>query len=311
MITELKFYISRLENYKNELEKKKKSFDPASLFSAIGVLMNFGTPCSSSDYQKIIDVSQKSNGVIELIPLCQMMLQKLESNQPLAQNDETFLEYISMVSQILEMTSDHQTLQVSMKPIFLNYNNIVCELRVQLSNRFDAFMNYMKYSFYHQRKVPSNQNPWTKKSGSPSIVLRDITEEDNLQIEEKKASKNAEIQRLSDECNEMTSGNAQLLLRLSELSSSVSKAISDFKLNDFPEISFYLSGFNSEQFVQFRNEFQIIHQTFQSLKTDIDAFNKKAESLSKQYLKEYNKPDEYLTKWYESFNGSAFFGKKD
>jgi len=132
-----------------------------------------------------------------------------------------------------------------------------------------------------------------------------------LKSKKKKDSNNAETIRLSDESNEITSQNTQLSERLSRLSSLVLKKIEMFRLKDFPEISFYLSGFNSEQFDQFRNEFQIIHQTFQSLKTDIDAFNQHVESLRTQYLEEYNKSDEYLDKWNQALNGTPFSGKQD
>jgi hypothetical protein len=169
----------------------------------------------------------------------------------------------------------------------------------------------MTYSHYWQRLVSSKKYPWVKNSGSPSRTVRMITPEDRLEIKEKEDAKNEEKMRLSNEHNEMTIQNAQLLERLSQLSSLVSKTIEKFGLKDFSEISFYLSGFNPEQFEHFRGEFQIIHQTFQSLKTDIDAFEQHAESLRTMYLGEYNKPDEYLNKWNSSLNGAAFYGKQD
>jgi len=157
---------------------------------------------------------------------------------------------------------------------------------------------------------PKKKNCYTE-SGSPSKTLRTITPEDKFEIEQKKNEINEERTRLSDERNEMESRNAQLLERLSQLSSLVSNTIENFRLKDFSEISFYMSGFNSEQFNKFRDEFQIIHQTFQSLKTDIDAFGQHSESLRTRYLEEYNKPDVYLDKWKLVSNGVLFEGKQD
>ena len=216
-----------------------------------------------------------------------------------------------MVSKILEMTLGFPTLQASLNSKCFNYTNMVRDLFSRLSDRFEAFMKHMTYSSYWQRMVPSKQHPWTKPSGSPSKTLRTITPEDKLEIKEKEDEKNEKTTRLSDKCSEMTTLNAQLLEKLSELSSLVSKTIEKFGLKDFSEISFYLSGFNPGQFKQFRDEFQIIHQTFQSLKTDIDVFGQRAESLRTQYLEEYNKPDEYLNKWNSSLNGTPFTGKQD
>ena len=216
-----------------------------------------------------------------------------------------------MVSQILGMTSDHQMSTELINSIFSNYTRVMSSLTNRLSQRFEAFMKHMMYSYYWQCMVSSKKYPWVKNSGSPSRTVRMITPEDEREIKEKEDAKNEEKMRLSNEHTEMTIQNAQLLERLSQLSSLVSKTIEKFGLKDFSEISFYLSGFNPEQFEHFRDEFQIIHQTFQSLKTDIDAFGQHAESLRTMYLEEYNKPDEYLDKWNSSLDGTQFFGKQD
>lgn len=306
----LQSLIKKLKDNETKLKEKGGSFNQSSLFSAIRSLTSPNHPHSPM-FEKIIEISTKLTHVIELILFCETMLKKLESNESLTENEEIFLEYISMVSKILEMTLVFPNLQASLNSKCFNYTNMVRDLYSRLSDRFEAFMKHMTYSSYWQRMVPSKQHPWRKPSGSPSKTIRTITQEDRLEIKEKEDAKNKETTRLSDERNEMTTQNAQLLEKLSELSSLVSKTIEKFGLKDFSEISFYLSDFNSEQFNQFRDEFQIIHQTFQSLKTDIDVFGQLTESLRTQYLEEYNKPDEYLNKWYESLNGTPFTGKQD
>lgn len=306
----LQYLIKNLESYIVDLEQKGKSFNPDSLFSAIRSLTN-PSHSHSPDFEKIIEISTKLENVIKMLQFCETILKKVESNEQLSENEKTFLEYISMVSQILGMTSDHQMSTEWINSIFSNYTRAMSSLTARLSERFEAFMKHMTYSYYFQRMVPSKQHPWRKPSGSPSKTFRTITQEDEREIEEKEDAKNKEKMRLSNEHNKMTIQNAQLLERLSQLSSLVSKTIQKFGLIDFSEISFYLSGFNSEQFNKFRDEFQIIHQTFQSLKTDIDAFGQHAESLRTMYLEEYNKPDVYLNKWYESLNGTPFTGKQD
>ncbi len=306
----LQSFIKNLGENQKKLKVKGESFNSVDLFSAICGLTNLSHQCLPN-FKEIIDISTKLTHVSELIPFCEAMLKKLESNESLTRNEEIFLEYISMVSKILEMSLVFPTLYASLNSKCFNYTNMVRDLCSQLSYRFEAFMKYMTYSSYHQRRVYSQKKNCYTESGSPSKTLRTITPEDRIEIKEKEDAKNEETTRLSDERNEMTSRNAQLLESLSQLSSLVSKTIEKFGLNDFSEISFYLSGFNSEQFNQFRDEFQIIHQTFESLKTDIDAFGQHAESLRTMYLEEYNKPDVYLDKWICSLNGTQFFGKQD
>lgn len=306
----LKSLIDKLKKKETNLKEKGGSFNPSSLFSVIRSLTSSNHP-HSLIFDKIIKICTKLTHVIELILFCETMLKKLESNESLTQNEEIFLEYISMVSKILEMTLVFPTLDASLNSKCFNYTDTVRNLRSRLSYRFEAFMKHMTYSSYRQSFVYSKKKKCLIESGSASKTLRTITPEDEVEIEQKEDEKNEETTRLSDECSEMTTRNAQLLERLSQLSSLVLKTIETFGLKDFSEISFYLSGFNPEQFKQFRDEFQIIHQTFQSLKTDIDAFEQRAESLRTQYLEEYNKPDEYLNKWDNALNGVPFKGKQD
>lgn len=313
----LQYFIERLKNHKKDLKKEGESFTSIDLFSGICGLVDLNHQCLPN-FQRIIDISTELTHVSELIPFCEAMLKKLELNESLTRNEEIFLEtmeifleYISMVSKLLEMSLVFPTLDASLNSKCFNYTNMVRDLCSQLSYRFEAFMNHMTYSSYHQRIVYSQKKKCYTESGSPSKTHRTITPEDKIEIKQKEDEIKEETTRLSDERNEMKSRNAQLLERLSQLSSLVSKTIEKFVLKDFSEISFYLSGFNSEQFNQFRDEFQIIHQTFQSLKTDIDAFGQHAESLRTQYLEEYNKPDVYIDKWKLVLTGVPFEGKQD
>jgi len=187
-LSSLQSLLDKLEENKIILEKQGESFTSKSLFSAIHGLTDLRNP-RSPDFQKIIEVSTELTRVIELIQFCQTILQKLKSNEPLAQNEETFLEYISMVSQILGMTSEHRTLQVLINSKCSNYIGIVQNLCSRLSERNEAFMNHMNYSSYLQRMVYSKNDHWKKPSGSPSKTHRRITEQDKIEIKEKKRLK--------------------------------------------------------------------------------------------------------------------------
>jgi len=307
----LQSLINKLKTRQDDLERQGNSFNQSSLFSAVCSLTD-PNHLESPNFEKIIEISNQLKTVTVMLQFCETLLKKVGSNEQLSENEETFLEYISMVSQILGMTSDHQMSTGWINSIFSDYIRAMSSLTERLSDRFDAFMKYMTYSFYWQRMVSDKKRSWEKKkSGSPSKTSRMITPNDEIEIEQKRGEKDEETTRLSDEHVEMTRQTSQLLERLYQFFSLISKTIEKFRLKDFPAISFYLSGFDSEHFKQFCDEFQIIHQTFQSLKTDIDAFGQHAESLRTMYLEEYNKPDEYLKKWNSSLNGTAFFGKPD
>lgn len=313
--SQLSLLLSSLHKLKNEetgLRKQGQSFTSESLFSAIQTLRNLGAHCPLPDFQTIIDVSTKLTHVTNLIKFCETMLRTLESNEPLAPNEETFLEYISMVSQISGMTLELQKIQGSTDSKFEDYTNRVDNLKTQISRRFDAFEKHMTYSEYLQRLVWCKTYPWKKNSGSPSKTCRTKTDEDYIEIKEKEDAKKEEIKLLSDECKGISGQKTQFLERLSQLFALVSEAIEKFGLKSSPEISFFLSGFNSEQFDQFRSNFRMIDERFQSLKTEIYAFNQHINSLREKYLIEYNKPDEYLTKWNTALDsGYTFYGKQD
>lgn len=308
----LRSLLSDLEKVKTDLTREGQSFSTASLFSVIQALMNLEAHCPLPDYQKILDISNKLTNVMDLIQFSKTILRNMESNEPLAPNEETFLEYISMVSQISGMTLELQKIQGSTNSKFEDYTNRFDNLKKKISHRFYAFEKHMTYSEYLQRLVPCKTYPWKKNSGSPSKTWRTKTDEDYIEIKEKEDAKKEEIKLLSDECKGISGQKTQFLERLSQLFALVSEAIEKFGLKSSPEISFFLSGFNSEQFDQFRSNFRMIDERFQSLKTEIYAFNQHINSLREKYLIEYNKPDEYLTKWNTALeSGNTFFGKQD
>ena len=308
----LRSLLRDLENVKTDLTREGQSFSPASLFSAIQGLTNLGAHCPLPDFQKIIDISNKLTNVMDLIQFSKTILRTLESNEPLAPNEETFLEYISMVSQISGMTLELQEIQGSINSKFGDYTNRFDNLKTQISHRLYAFEQHMKYSQYWQRLVPCKTYPFQKNSGSPSKTWRIKTDKDKIEIKEKEDANKAEIKLLSDEYQGISCQKTQFLERFSQLFALVSEAIEKFGLKSSPEISFFLLGFDPNHFDTFLSNFRMIDEKFQLLKTEIDAFNQHVNSLREKYLIEYNKPDEYLTKWNTALqSGNTFFGKQD
>ena len=304
-----------LKNEKTDLTREGQSFSPASLFSAIQGLMNLGTPCPSSDFQKIMDISTKLTNVNNFIEFCETILQKMKSTEePLNPNEKTFLDYIYMVSQILAMTLELEKIQKSTDSNFSNYERTFKFIIThQIPKRFDAFMNFMTYSYYWQRIVRDKKRTWqTKNSGSPTIKGRTITPTEQIEIREREDAKNGEIKRLSDECQCISGQKTQFLERFCQLLALVSKPIRTFGLKSSPELSFFLSSFDPNHFDTFLSNFRMIDEKFQLLKTEIDTFNQKIESLREKCLKEYEKPDEYLDKWNSCISqGIPFSGKTD
>jgi len=305
--------LMNLRDSKAELMREGESFDSKSLFSVIQGLMNLGAHCSSPDFQKIMDISTKLTHVTDLIKFCETILQKMESNEQLDSNEQIFLEYISMVSQISGMTLELEKIQKSTDSNFSNYKRTFEFLITRISKRFDAFMNFMTYSYYWQRIVQDKKRTWqTKNSGSPSTRGRTITPTEQIEIREREDAKNGEIKRLSDECQCISGQKTQFLERFCQLFALVSKPIRTFGLKSSPELSFFLSSFDPNHFDTFLSNFRMIDEKFQLLKTEIDVFNQNVESLREKYLKEYEKPDEYLDKWNSCISqGIPFSGKTD
>lgn len=306
--------LEKLENEKIELKKQGQSFSPDSLFSAFHGLKNSETPCHSSDFQKIMDISTKLTNVKNFIEFCETILRKMKSTEePLDPKEKTFLEYISMVSQILEMTLEVEKIHKSTNSIFEDYKNALDYLIPRISTIFKAFMNYMNYDYYFQSIVQDKKRPWqTKNSGSPSTRVRTITPNERIEIQEREDAKNGKIKRLSDEYQDILHQKKHFLEIYCQLLASVSQPIRMFGLKSFPELSFFLSGFDSDHFKTFLSNFQTIDEKFQLFKTEIDAFSQHMESLRQKCLEEYNKPDEYLDKWNSCIRqGIAFYGKRD
>ena len=305
--------LEKLKIEKIELEGRGRSFSPDSLFSAFHGLKNSETPCHSSDFQEIVDISTKLTNINNLIKFCETILQKMESTEPLNPNEKTFLEYISMVSQILEMTLEVEKIQKSTNSIFEDYKNALDYLIPRISTRFKAFMNFMTYDYYFQSIVQDKKRPWqTKNSGSPSTRGRTITPNERIEIQEREDAKNGEIDRLLKKYQDILHQKKHFLEIYCQLLASVSQPIRTFGLKSFPELSFFLSDFDSDHFKTFLSNFQTIDEKFQLFKTEIDAFNQHVESLREKCLKEYNNPDEYLDKWNSCISqGLAFYGKRD
>jgi len=311
--------LSLLEKWKIEkieLERQGQSFSPASLFSAIYDLKNLGTPCPSSDFQKIMDISTKLTNVNNLIEFCETILRKMKSTEePLNPNEKTFLDYIYMVSQILGMTLELEKIQTSTDLNFSNYKNALEFIKDRISKRFDAFVNFMTYSSYLQRVVHVVDKCGfckSKTSGSPTTRGRTITPNERIEIQEREDAKNEEIECLSNEHQDIIRQKKHFLEIYCQLLASVSKPIRTFGLKYFPELSFFLSDFDSDHFKTFLSNFQTIDENFQLFKTEIDAFSQHMESLRQKCLEEYNKPDEYLDKWNSCIRqGIAFYGKRD
>lgn len=306
--------LEKLKNEKTKLTIEGQSFSPASLFSAIQHFMSSEADCHSSDFQKIMDISKRLTNVNNLIEFCETILRKMESTETLNPNEKTFLEYISMVSQILGMTLELEKIQESTDSIFSKYKQILYDYLIpRISMRFNAFMKFMTYSYYFQAIVRDKKRYWeTKKSGSPSTRVRAITPNDNIEIQEKKDAKDAKIQHLSDEYQKLLSQKNEFLEKYCQLFALVSKPIREFGLKSSPELSFFLSSFDTNHFDKFLSNFRIIDEKFQLFKTEIDAFNQHVESLKEKCLEEYKKPDEYLDKWNSCIDqGLPFYGKKD
>ena len=308
--------LSDLKNEKTDLTREGQSFGSESLFSAIQGLMNLRAPCSSPDFQKIMDISTKLTNVNNLIEFCETILRKIKSTEePFNPNEKTFLDYISMVSQILGMTLELEKIQESTNSIFSHYERTFNCLITRISERFDAFMKFMTYSYYWQRIVEIHKYTCqTKKAGSPSTIFRTITPTDQIEIREREDAKNGEIKRLSDECQCkcISDQKTHFLERICQLFELVSQSITKFGLKSSPELSFFLSSFDPNHFDTFLSNFRMIDEKFQLLKTEIDVFNQNVESLREKYLKEYEKPDEYLDKWNSCISqGTKFYGKTD
>ena len=305
--------LENLEKEKTELERQGKSFSSASLFSAFHGLTNSKGHCHSSDFEKIMDISIKLTNVNSFIEFCETILRKMESTEPLNPNENTFLDYISMISQILEMTLEVEKIHKLTNLNFEMYKNTLDSLIRRISNIFDAFMKFMTYHSYSQCIVQDKKRPWeTKKSGAAKITSRIITPTEQNEIQGREDEKNGEIKRLSNEYQDILRQKDQFLERFCQLLASVSKPIRTFGLKSSPELSFFLSGFDSDHFETFFGNFQMIDEKFQLFKTEIDSFNQHMESLRKKYLEECNEPDEYLDNWKFCISkGKTFYGKKD
>ena len=308
--------MSNLSNLLNTLKraeiyfiKKGGSFSSASLFGAIQAMTNLKAPCSSHDFQKILDISTKLTTITELIEICETISNKKKLNDELNQNEKTFLEYVSMVSQISEMTLELLQMEKSISKNVSDYNNTMTNLKDRIPQRFEAFENFMWYKSYHQRITMGNKN-----DGSPTKIHRVRTDNDNLEIEEKEIEKQNEIELLSDESKKILDQKKPLLERLSQLSNLVSDITEPYDLISSPEYYIFLLSFDTDYCNMFRSKFMIINEIFQSLKTEINDFIQEAISLTEKCWNEYINPEKnkYLENWNRCLKeGIKFLGKQD
>lgn len=289
--------------------KKGGSFSSASLFGAIQAMTNLKAPCSSKDFQEILDISTKLTTITELIEICETISNKNKWNDELNQNEKTFLEYVSMVSQISEMTLELLKMEKSISKNVSDYNYTMTNLKDRIPQRFEAFENFMCYKSYHQRITPDK-----RCNGSPSKLYRARTDNDNLEIKEKKIEKQNEIELLSVESKKILDQKKPLLERLSQLSNLVSDITEPYDLRSSPEYYIFLLSFDTDYCNMFRSKFMIINEIFQSLKTEINDFIQEAISLTEKCWNEYINPEKnkYLENWNRCLKeGIEFLGKQD
>jgi len=301
---------------KTDLTRERQSFSPDSLFSAFHGLKNSETPCPLSDFQKIMDISTKLTNVNNFIEFCETILRKMKSTEePLNPNEKTFLDYIYMVSQILGMTLELEKIQKSTDLNFENYKRILNNFKDHISNIFNAFIKFMNYSYYWQPIVyVQNKSGFleSKRLDRLSKTSRKITENDKIEIKKKEDAKNGEIERLSNEYQDILRQKKHFLEIYCQLFALVSKLIRVFGLKSSPELSFFLFNFDSDHFNTFLSNFRMIDKKFQLFKTEIDAFNQHTESLREEYLKKCNEPDEYFDNWISCIRQKKpFLGKQD
>lgn len=297
--------LKKAEKY---LIEKGSSFRSASLFGAIQAMTNLKAPCSP-DFQEILDISTKLTTITELIEISKTILDKHKLNDELNPNEKTFLEYVSMVSQISEMTLELLNMEKSISKNVSDYNNAMTNLERCINNRFDAFVKFMDYLYYHQRLTPDK-----RCNGSPSKQFRVRTDNDELEIKKKEIEKQNEIELLSDESKKILDQKKPLLERLSQLSNLVLDITKPYDLISFPEYYIFLLSFDTDYCNMFRSKFMIINEIFQSLKTEINDFIQEAISLTEKCWNEYSNPEKntYLANWNNCTNkGIKFLGKQD
>jgi len=250
----------------------------------------------------------------ELIQFCQTILRKLESNEPLAQNEKTFSEYISMVSQILGMLDKLKEIEGGVNSKIKSYNEFRKTFSEQFKDRYKGFMNYMNFSSCFWPSVSAGGGRY-KSSGGGQKTPRIITKDDHLTMVSKGEAMNLERSRSLNEFKDISEQHSRFLKRLSDLKSFRLDIIRKFSLESpSSEFSFFLSDFNQNHFEKFQYKFKVFDKMFQLLKAEIDAFNHRV--MSEIQVCSSNTESIYPiihhNNWIKaSITYSTFYGKKD
>lgn len=250
----------------------------------------------------------------EIIQFCETILRKLESKEELAQNEETFLKYISMVSQILGTLNELKELEGSINSKIESYNEFLKYFSKEIKLRYQGFMNYMNYSSCFWPSVSGGGGKY-KSSGGAQKIIRIITTDDHLTMVSKGEAMDAEKLRSLNEFKDISEQHPRFLKRLSDLKSFILYILKIFSLESpSSELSFFLSGFDQTHFETFQYKFKVFDKMFQLLKAEIYAFNDRVRSeiqvCSRNTESIY--PIIHHRNWESALtNLSIFYGKQD
>jgi hypothetical protein len=250
----------------------------------------------------------------EIIQFCETILRKLESNEEPAQNEETFLKYISMVSQILGTCDELKEHEGSINSKIESYYRFIKSFSKEIELRYEGFMNYMNLSSCFWPSVPGRGATY-KSSGGAQRKYRTKTSDDYLTIDSARAAMDAEKLRSLNEFKDISEQQPRFLKRLSDLKSFILDILKIFSLESpSSELSFFLSGFNQNHFEKFQYKFKVFDKMFQLLKAEIYAFNDRVmseiEVCSRNTESIY--PIIHHENWiYASTCFGTFYGKQD
>lgn len=303
----------KLEEYITGLKDERKSLNPDSVVVAIQELMKTENPWSSPDFLKLVDISNKLISVNNLIQFCETILRKMKSNEDLDSKEQTFLKYMSMVSQILEINARLKTIETMLNSRVEDYGKSRAVLTNQTTKCYDAFRNFMTLSSCTWPSVPDGKGG-RKSSGGAQKEYRQRTEADWFEIEDKGEKMRMEKKRSLDNFEHISSQRLMFLKRRSDLFSFCSCIIRMFELESFPGISFFLSNFDPNHFNMFQYKIKILDKKFQLFKTETDTFILDVDSEKHTCLRncELIYPSVHRTNWKNAHrNLCTFFGKQD
>jgi hypothetical protein len=303
---QLNLLLLKLEEIKYILQKNGESFGPTALFLAFQAFTS-PTSESSTDFSEIIAISEKLKKINEAICFCKEILRKQGSCEELTENENMFLEYVFMVSQLSSgLIKDIRSLESLFCHEFNQYNSSIEYVLKDISKKFNAFQMFMTYSYYYQRR---NENRIL--AGSPSKRERVMTQEDHHAYALKSQAKNAKYNKFASERDSYLLNKRLFLERISHLLKLIADTMQMFELDDFSALEFFKSGFNAQKFTSVRDEHLKIQEMFQSLNHEIESFSMEIKSLT---IRNQIKPesDEFLAEWDRCYSqGLPFHGKQD